>query len=309
MEMEIEQPEALYLAPEIIDTPRSLYRIDGRGVRWYYQPDADQFYPSVTSVIRRTMPTPPGLIQWMVSNGDKADQVRDERAAYGTWLHIQIADLLITGEYDLDMMGESIERAAKAEGFDPRSLSWYDDGRKDILAFAAFADRHSLKPIAVEAVLSSSQGYAGAIDIVCEMSIGSGAGGNFIKRDADTGGRRIRAIIDVKSGRKGFYEEHEIQLAMYRDMWEENYPSLPIDRVFNWSPKDWRSAPSWTLKDQTESPSTAKIPHLIELFRISGGTGPGDHLSVSGKIRRGCDLTQHYRYENLQVKMRAAEAA
>ena len=76
-------------------------------------------------------------------------------------------------------------------------------------------------------------------------------------------------MVDFKSGRKGFYEEHEIQLECYRQMWNYHYPKLHIERVFNWSPKNWRGiTPTYNLKEQTNSIAKDKLPHLVEIARV-----------------------------------------
>jgi hypothetical protein len=149
-----------------------LYRADGGESRWYYCPETDRYYPSVTSVIQGTMPTPFALIEWMKKNGADADEKRDERAAYGTFLHRQIERLLIDGEYNLDALGAACLSGAIEAGDSSWSSEWYHDAKKDILAFAAFQREVDLRPIAVEVVLKSDTlGYAGAVDLVCEMTV------------------------------------------------------------------------------------------------------------------------------------------
>lgn len=305
-EIEIQSNEALYFSEALERPTYRLFRKDGGDTRWYYRPDTDRFYASVTSIIKSTMPTPYPLIQWMIKNGSDHEDIRDERASYGTWLHIQLASLLINGEYDLDTLESQAELGVVGAGLDPTKISWYDDAKKDILSFAQFVADHQVSPIAIEIMLSSSDGYAGAVDLVCEMNIGTGQNGSILKRDGD--GERITAIVDVKSGKKGFWESHEIQLHMYWKMWSENFPDTPVSRLFNWAPKDWRSSPTFSLKDQTESSSAAKIPHLLSLFDIDSKGGPPSRLVVGGKITPGCDLGSCYRMENVREKMREYSA-
>lgn len=306
----IEEPSPLYFDGALSYPPKTLYRFDGGDVRWYFSPESDRFYASVTSIIHKTMPTPYGLIQWMIKNGDDHEDIRDERAAYGTWLHIQIGRFLIERTYSLDTLADAVYAAAISDGADPQV--WYDSAKKDILAFAAFVQEHKIRPLAIELMLCSEQGFAGSIDLVCEMTISEkGYWGEVYKSGQRKGEPKetkqdvwVTAIVDFKSGRKGFYENHEIQLHMYQQMWDENFPGIKINRLFNWSPKNWETGPTFNLKDQTDSSSAQKIPHLLSLFEIDSKGGPGSRLVVKGEITPECDLSQCYAFEDVSAKMR-----
>ena len=258
----VEEIKALYFdANALREPPYKVYQLNWDGYRYYYRADEDgtlHQYPSVTTLLKQVMPTPPGLIDWMLANGKEgAAEKRDTAAAYGTFMHAQFEYLIINRSYDFDEV-PGIVLAWLNDNNLPDSLrsDWCVRIRKDILAFAQFVRDYNVRPLAIEiGLVHPIKHYAGCIDLPCIMT------------EPKTG-EDFTAIVDFKSGRKGFYEEHELQLHLYKDMWEVNFPELPIQRVFNFSPKDWRKKPTYNLKDQTDSVNAAKIPHLLALAGI-----------------------------------------
>ena len=94
-------------------------------------------------------------------------------------------------------------------------------------------------------------------------------------------------MIDYKSGRKGFYVSHEIQLKVYQELFESVFPDYPIEKLYNFSPKDWISNPGYNLKDQTECESHAMIPHLKGLATCNGVPRPKDITVYKGALELG----------------------
>lgn len=257
-----EEIKALFFdADALREPPYRLYQLNSDGHRYYYRfasvGDGIVFYPSVTTLIRQVLPTSPQLIDWMIANGKEGSvEKRDLAAAYGTFMHIQFETLIINRRYDFDAVPVLLSEYLERENLPGKVFNeWLTKVRRDILAFAQFVRDWQVRPLAIEIGLCSEGGFAGCVDLPCVM------------RDPKSGDE-FRAIVDFKSGRKGFWEEHEIQLHLYKMMWNENFPDSPVERVFNFSPKDWRKAPTYNLKDQTKSKQAAKIPHLLELARL-----------------------------------------
>ena len=252
--------------------PDPLYRLDSSGHRYYYKFDENEepiFFTSVTTLIRNTLPTSPHLIQWLVSKQGSGAEEAEERAHYGTFLHVECAELLINGTYDLDKLQKKLDAYAEIHKIQVLK-GWVDELKKDVLAFAQFIIDRNVKPLAIEICLyHPTDGYAGAIDLVAEL---------------DWSKKRIVGIIDLKSGRKGFYESHEIQLGAYKDMWEIHFPDVRVDKIFNWSPTAWRKSPSYKLKDQTDSSNIAKLPNLVANAKIEDAKRDNSVTTVSGKI-------------------------
>jgi hypothetical protein len=108
---------------------------------------------------------------------------------------------------------------------------------------------HEVRPIAIELVLTSKMGFASAIDLVCEMTIGTSANGKILKKDINNGTcQRVTAIVDWKSG-NGFYESHAFQLEAYKKLVDEHFPDLNIEKLYNLSPK--ADSLKCEMKDQT----------------------------------------------------------
>lgn len=292
-------------ATKLIKQPEPIYRLDSSGHRYYYKFNIEtgepQFFTSVTTMIKNTLPTSPQLIKWIADMGtEESKEYAQERADYGTFLHIQCGDLLVNGTYNLDELSEKLTKYMAKEGITGKK-GWVDDLKKDVLAFAQFMIEHNVKPLAIEICLSHpTDGYAGAIDIVCEMDIEEkGFFGEVYLSGANKGQpkeskqvKRVRAIVDIKSGKKGFYESSEIQLKAYEAMWNIHFPELPIDKTYNWSPKDWRKSPDYNLKDQTDSKSIKKLQHLVALAKIEDEKRSNSITVIGGHIDliKGLDL-------------------
>ena len=275
--MTVEEMTAMFFDGALIEPPYKVWQLNSKGHRYYYKFDDNgtpEFYPSVTTILSQTMPQSPFLIKWIADKGiDEAERYKAERAAYGTFMHAQFEELIINRFYDLDGLKAKLKDYIDNNKLPADFIYYADDFKKDILAFAQFVLDYDVKPLAVEiALVHPVHNYAGMIDLPCTMLSKPGSK------------EYINAIVDFKSGRKGFYEEAEIQLHLYAMMWNENFPDIPIDRVFNFSPKDWRKKPTYNLKDQTDSPNAKKIPYLLELAAIEDEKRDNTFTAVSGEI-------------------------
>lgn len=261
--MTVEEIKALFFDANALKEPGyKVYQLNSDGYRYYYRYESDgniKFYPSVTTMLKAVMPTSPFLLEWMMKNGSEGSiEKRDLAAAYGTFMHAQFERLLIERCYDFDAVPGVLMEYMQKENLPDK---FYNENltkiRKDVLAFAQFVKDYNVRPMAVEIGLVHPElNYAGCIDMPCVMT-------------DPKKGETFAAIVDFKSGRKGFFEEHELQLHLYAAMWNYNFPDVPIKRLFNFSPKDWRGAkPTYNLKEQTDSVNAHKLPHLLALAAI-----------------------------------------
>ena len=300
--LSIEQMDALFFDGETLREPAyKVYQLNSQGHRYYYrftEQGEPQFYPSVTTILSQTMPTPPHLIKWIADKGyEEADAYKNERAAYGTFMHAQFETLLIERSYDLDALPEKLKKYIEDNRLAESFINYADSLKKDVLAFAQFVQDYDVKPMAVEIALVSESGhYAGMIDCPCTMKISP-------KKE-----ERTTAIVDFKSGRNGFFEGCEIQLHLYKRMFEENF-GVQIERLYNFAPKDWRKSPTYTLKDQTDSKNAAKIEPILAIAKIEDDKRENEFTHVSGIISldNGADLENNITSLSLSelVKLRA----
>lgn len=195
--------------------------------------------PSVTTILRATMPTPEYLIKWRCDLGEQQAKAYTRfRAHYGTLLHILIASFLDRGSLLLSDVDERTPAYIEANHVEGDTYTWCDDLKSDLLAFAQFCADRNVKPLHTELTMISEElGYAGTADIVCEMDWGNG--------------KRVIAIIDIKSGRDKDSEEHGLQLAAYKELFNDTM-DFEVTHVFKWSPKSWTAKPTYDLVNYSE---------------------------------------------------------
>lgn len=269
-----EEMKALFFnATALKEANYRLYQLNSRGKRYYYSLDSEgkvTMYPSVTTILHDIMPENKILTNWKVSMGKEASEAYTmERANYGTFIHGQLASLMMTRSYDLDGMYEALAKYAERNCLPIAFADAHEEEAKaDIIAFAKWMKDYDVRPYAIEiAIYSPTLKVAGMIDCVCTMrkyAIDD-------KKNADNA-ERINAIVDFKSGKKGFHDEYKIQLELYRRMWNENFPETPIEQIFNIAPKDWlgtvKKQPSYSFEEQTADPILAQIPHLLAIYAL-----------------------------------------
>src|SRR3990172_1612011 len=289
----IETTEPVYSK---VKQPKTIYRYNSGNGRIYWREDEKEgvkLYLSVTTFIKRSMPTSPFLINWMVQNGKDAEDIKNEAADYGTFMHIEMGRILTSMIVDLDGMEVRLQIYAQEGRMKWRVEEWVEELKSDLLAFAQFVIEHEVEPIAIEMVLCSEQyGFAGAIDLICTMNWEEkGFFGETYKSGENKGEpkeskrvTRITAALDAKSGRKGFYDDHVVQLAAYDVLIKENFPEIKIDKLFNWAPKDWRNTPTYHLKDQTDSWNIEKFPHMMAMAEMDDMRPDRKITVMEGKI-------------------------
>lgn len=266
----------------------TLYRVNELKDRFYYVVDENAhptLYPSTTTIINTELKPGFGLIEWLKSRTkEQAEFERDSRANYGTFMHKACSDLVVQERVNfVDLKNELYEicKNKYSSFFD----SWYNEIQKDVRSFASFWQERKCRLLASEIGLKHDDGFAGCLDLVVEM---------------DFNKRRVLAIVDLKSGKGGAsYENHEIQLHAYKELWNYNFPALPVEMLFNLTFTDWRSKPSYRLTNQSEKKSAKKWDHLLEMWKIDNDQEEVVINSYSDSISLNDDIMKTFSQEKL----------
>ena len=288
-----EKPLFENVLPEFFDADAlrvpqaTTYRIDNQGERLYARKVGDEMkiVPSVTTVLRM-LPTDHHLIKWYADLGyEEALAHNRRRAFYGTYMHIMFANLL-KGQ-SLVFHSELMEAGFKSflhdqgepfDGYDFRKISY--DLKSDIYAFLRWVNDYKVKPLAIEYIVFGDK-YAGAIDLVCKLTKKSTTTNDtyedekmfaFVPSETVIHEREVIAMIDHKSGRKGFHDNNKLQLYALRELWNAERPDMPIEVMANLGMKNYKLPVRGEPYDFKEHPDSrnkklfAKWPLLVDLY-------------------------------------------
>jgi len=133
--------------------------------------------PGCTSILKKMMPTPPSLIKWMATfpGGYEAAQAYTElAAARGTIMHGIFADFVngLVPAFDSPEWHSYIELKMRKQKADRKwHGEWQHFMKKAILSLMQWIEDYEVTIILMEiALVSEELGYAGQIDVVCQMN-------------------------------------------------------------------------------------------------------------------------------------------
>jgi hypothetical protein len=106
-----------------------------------------------------------------------------------------------------------------------RVEKWAYDMEKDLLCWVKFLQDKLVNVIAIEfAAKHSEWGVTTTIDLVADIRFNR---------------KVVRAIVDLKSGKKGFFPGHEFQLEVGKLCWNNTFPNHQVTHIFNFAPHDF----------------------------------------------------------------------
>lgn len=257
--VKIEILKPTYLDEKFIHAPPyNLRRLNAANGRWYFWWEESmtdiEWFSGTTGPIGESLNMGQYYNQWITNtfrNYDEAMDYVNWAGYYGTFMHILWGWILMGLKVDThpDTFRQLILNYASFEGFHPQPEkidSWGWKAKADLIGFLRFVEDYEVKARAVEISLAAKLPLyswlpkdhekqqwikiAGSLDLPAEITIKEG------KENV-----RELVLIDLKSGRQDkFYNTHAAQLYAYRDIWNANFPTMPIGRVFNYGCKDFR---------------------------------------------------------------------
>ncbi len=257
---QIDLLQALFQQPEFASKTakiqgEKIYRVEIGGLR-HYRRESGRVYKSLTTFLDSVMPANKFLQQWkekMAVELGGSEQARDyvqATADYGTGLHIAVAEYCRNNGVDWGEFDQWAFQYLGEVGFKNGTLqSAHSELINDFAAMLQFFHDYRVEVIAVEIPVWLDCGIATLIDLVVEMDEK-----NYTEKTPIEQRKRVKSIINLKSGKKGFFETHVFQLEGERRMFNETYGHIfgNIETVFNLAPNDWRDKPTYKLKDQTD---------------------------------------------------------
>lgn len=133
--------------------------------------------PGVTSILKKTMPTPPQLVKWMATfpgGYEAAREHTDLMAKRGTIMHGMFADFVngLVPEFDSTEWHEYISVKMRKQKVDKKHHGeWQHFMKKALLSLMQWMEDYEVTILLMEvALVSDKLGYAGQVDVICEMN-------------------------------------------------------------------------------------------------------------------------------------------
>lgn len=265
----------LYLDPEFSKsigriTQQKCFRVE-IGAGRHYRNEAGQTFKSITTFLDAVMPPNKFLQKWRESKIEELGSVEktyefvQATADFGTALHIAVADYCRNGLVDWAQFEEFSVAYFIGMGLKDHTLyAAHEELTKDFASMMAFIHEYEVRILAVEIPVFSSDGYATLVDLVVEMNALK-----YTEKTEKEKRQRIVAGINLKSGKKGFFETHLFQLIGERRAFNETYgkaSGIELVEVFNLAPTDWRTEPTYKIARQTKPIEEQGLDAQFDLF-------------------------------------------
>lgn len=251
----------LAVNPDFSDFPKNKFPIVYRssfgkeGQRLYAMKGSMEFFCGITSAIGRS-----GLVDQsflnkarvkMAFEGKDADAIWQERANYGSCLHLLVA-MHERGELVFEFHSDEWRKVADSfieeYGYQALRSKWYSDLMNDMYSWFDFKKEKNVRVITTEvAVYHPEWMIITPLDVIAEMDFNKG---------------RVIANINLKTGdTHAFSDSYYLQTSMEAYLYNQIIGDSPykLSASFCWRPKTREKTPgAWELSKNTISSYTPK---------------------------------------------------
>lgn len=256
----------------------TIYRLTGVKNRIYFTKEDENSPPTVynsgTTIIDnfRDKNGEEAIHNWKIGliNSGKDPHVQlIKRQNYGTLLHILYGRLLSGETTSFNKLKEFIISCAKDARISKQVVEKllstnYMEFQKDVASFLTWIRDYKVQPLAIELMVKSDKyKVATALDLICYINTKEkGYWGEVYKTDSKVTSvkkgdpketsKMVRklVIVDFKSGKKGFFPKNVLQLLLSKKIFEESFPDIKVEGIFNFAPNDWKIVPTFKMYDQ-----------------------------------------------------------
>lgn len=250
-----------------------------------------------------------GLSKWkteMRLKGINPDEYSQERADYGTLMHYTFSLLLKNFEFKKESFQNDLFLKALSDNVLKKNRLTFIIDKYSVhlwnalIGFCRFIADFNLRPIATELVVMDKEFLAATpIDLLCyieepvKIKVFVPTGEVYLrdgKNGAKKGDPKMKekvfivpqeklAIVDFKSGTKGFYDSFYYQLNWGAHMLKQTY-GIDVEALFNYSPKDEMST-KYKYERQT---GKEKLDNLLPFLKESSC------IHLMHKFKNGIDI-------------------
>ena len=258
---------------EKLKTKEPIFRLTGRSHRFYFtKANKDvpvTIYNSGTTLIGnyRDMEGEKALENYrigLINSGKDPEVVLKTRQDYGTLMHIIFGRILMGETTTFETLETFVIQASTEARLDKAYTtqlvkSHLTEFKKDVAAFLAWIRDYKIEPLGIEVVMKSDKHkVATPLDLICYATVKvKGFWGEVYKSGTKKGQPKetykedkLLIIVDFKSGKKGFWDKNVLQLLLSKEIFEENFPDMEIQGVYNFAPNNWKKDPSYKFYNQ-----------------------------------------------------------
>lgn len=306
--------------------PKLFYRFNFKGKRYYSEvnkvTENIKFYPSVTTIIGKVVPTSPFIEMMMKEKGKDFNAWFNEYGHKGTFVHNEINNYLLTHLFDMDTLDERVYQYLVANKYTYNVDDWVYELRPKLTAMLKFIKDYNLTPLLCEGVVKFESdefrlasgvdfwGFAGAVDFLGyadipeEVEVGtgeyfkSGPRAGTEKTEKQIIKKRKLCLIDWKSGNNSDYKNYTFQQHMYAMAIEQTY-GLQVEEVITVNPKEFKdgNVPNYNVTNHKEKFNLELLLSYINIYFWDHHVEPTKVQDWSGQLNGEDTIDSIFRYK------------